>query len=189
MPNKDVRDDYRPGLEPPRFKLGSLMWGFVVLGVIFSLISYLGSHATLLVVLFVLAVVAHVAGNALGTQLRSNGDRRSPGVGGSNLTDRSHTATPADFAPTTQLGNRSSLGRPIVVITSVGTVFGAVAGGLGLSLVMQQEVSVSAVGSLTLGMFAAGVLGGIWTFLAASFLQVSSNALRQATRDTKKRSR
>ena len=186
MPTNEVLDDHRPGLEPPRFRLGSLMWALVVLGVIFALIGYLGSQATLGIVLLVLAVAAHVAGNALGTQLRNNGDTRSPSANESSSGNRPHTAAPADFAPTTRLGDRSSLGRPIVVVTCVGTVFGAVAGGLGLFLVAQQEMSIGSVGSIALGMLAAGVLGGIGTFMAASFLQVACDALRQATRDAKK---
>ena len=165
------------------------MWAFVVLGVIFALIGYLGSYSTLLIILFVLAVVAHVAGNVLGTQLRNNGDTPLGADGyktGRRI--RVRKATPADFAPVTRLGDHSSLGRPIVIVTCAGTVLGAVAGGAGLFLLVHEELSVSTIGSITLGMLAAGVLGAIWTFLAASFLQVACSALRQATREAKKRS-
>ena len=183
----DTPEDFRPGLNPPRFRLGSLMWAFVFLGAIFALMSYLGSHATLLAILFALAIVAHVAGNCLGTQLRRNGD--TPVASATNRTKpRVQKPTPQDFAPTTRLRQRTSLGRPIVIVTGLGTLLGGLLGGSGLLLLIPIESSLSSLSSLALGAAAAGVLGGIWTFLAMSFLQVAGGALWQATREIKNRS-
>ncbi len=182
-----IRDDRRPGLKPPRFGLATLMWAIAVLGVLFALISYLGSHATLLLILFALAVVAHVAGNALGTRLRANGDTPLPEREGDRY-EPPQTRVPGqgDFAPTTKLHDRGALGLPIAIATAAGVVAGGLLGGALLGLVAQPAPSWPAV---LLGAAACGVLGGIWTFIAFGFIQVAGGAVWQATRDPSGRRR
>ena len=173
-------DDHRPGLKPPRFSLAALFVVVGVLGVLFAATSYLGSYATLLVILFILTVAAHVAGNAIGTQLRENGSRRTITEDRAPRQKRQPIAA-KDFAPTSQLHHRSALGKPIVITTAAGSAAGAVLGGYGLSTLMEHPTLLA----ILLGAVASAVLGGIWTFIASSFLQVASSALRQAARDTK----
>ena len=172
-------DDRRPGLPPPRFSLAALFWLIGVLGVLFAAMGYFGSHATLLLIVLALAVFAHVAANALGTRLRENGNRRMDGEGkpvaGPAAWQR---VAKSDFAPATRLRERSALGKPAVIATIVGAVLGGVLGGFGLTLVMQR-ITVTTV---VLGVFASAVLGGVWSFLAASFCQVALGAAWQAVR-------
>lgn len=152
-----------------------------MLGVLFAVANYIGSYATLLLIFFALTIAAHVAGNALGTQLRENGDRRKDADrDGVQLARRPVAST--DFAPASQLHYRSALGRPIFITTVTGIVTGAVLGGYGLTTLMEHPT----LASIALGVIASGVLGGIWTFGASSFLQVASGALRQAARDSKR---
>lgn len=172
-------DDHRPGLNPPRFSLASLFFGVAVLGVLFAAITYLGTYATLLVILFVLTIAAHVAGNSLGTQLRDNGDKPQIVDGPSPQKRRRSGAN--DFAPPSQLHQRSTLGKPIFITTGVGIVAGAALGGYGLVSLMEHPTIVT----IAFGITASGVLGGIWTFAASSFLHVTSGAIRQASRGTK----
>ncbi len=174
-------DDHRPGLKPPRFSLASLFIGVAMLGVLFAAASYIGSYATLLLVFFALTVAAHVAGNAIGTQLRENGSRRSIMEHDTAQSTRRPVAS-TDFAPASQLHYRSALGKPIFITTVTGSVAGAVLGGYGLTTLMEHPTLVA----VALGVIASAVLGGIWTFGASSFLQVASSALRQAARDSKR---
>jgi hypothetical protein len=173
-------DDHRPGLKPPRFSLATLFVAIAILGVLFAAMNYLGTYATLLFILFTLAVAAHVAGNALGTQLRANGDR-PPIVSDDSARRRRDPIATADFAPPSQLRQRSALGKPIFISTVVGSAAGAVLGGYGLTMLMEHPTVIT----IALGVLASSVLGGIWTFGASSFLQVASSALRQAARDSK----
>ena len=47
---------------------------------------------------------------------------------------------------------------------------------------MPRPITVS---NVVLGVVAAGVLGGIWTFIATSFLQVAGSAIWQAVKEPK----
>ena len=168
-------DDHRPGLKPPRFSLATLFFAIAMLGGLFAAMNYLGAYATLLFILFALTAAAHVAGNALGTQLRANGDR--PPIVSDDLANRRRgPIATADFAPPSQLHQRSALGKPILISTAMGSAAGAVLGGYGLTMLMEHPTLIT----IALGVIASAVLGGIWTFGASSFLQVASSALRQA---------
>jgi len=153
------------------------MWGVALLGAIFATLEYLGGHATVLLVLLVLAVFAHVAGNALGTRLRASGDQPLPGHGAGSRPPR--RARAEDFAPTTRLSERRQLGKPTLIATLAGVVLGGTLGGYGLTLLMQRAT----LPTVMLAVGAAAVLGGIWAFLTASFVQVSLGAAWQATRE------
>jgi len=170
-------DDKRNPLPPPRFSLASLFWVIAVLAALFAGMHYLGSHATLLLVLFALAIFAHVAGNALGTKLRESGNRRP--VRGKRPLRLWRNAKPSDFAPPTNLGVRAALGRPALIATVVGSLVSALFGG-GVLILMMERMTLETI-ALAIG--ASAILGGIWTFAAASFIQVSFAAARQASRD------
>ena len=83
-------------------------------------------------VLLALAVIGHVAGNALGTRLRQNGSRPvdEEGLDLPSAKPWPRALSPDEFAPATQLSRRSSLGRPIFVATVLGTIAGGIGGGL-----------------------------------------------------------
>lgn len=174
-------DDRRPGLKPPRFSLAALFAAMAVFSVLFAATSYFGSYAMLLLLFFMLTVVAHVAGNAIGTQLRQNGGRRRIASDGTPQQPRRPLASTA-FAPPSQLYLRSALGKPILITTVLGSVAGALLGGYGLTTLMAHPT----LPAIALGAIASAVLGGIWTFSASSFLQVASSAMRQAVRDAKR---
>ena len=67
-------DDRRPTLAPPQLRLSSLFWVIAILCAIFAVLGSAGPYAAFALILFVLAIFAHVSGNALGTQLRDNGN-------------------------------------------------------------------------------------------------------------------
>src|SRR5688572_27186209 len=115
-------------LPPPRFGLRTLLLVVTGCAVIFAMSNWLSPIALAGVVMLVLCVIAHVAGNAIGTRLRELGPSRRSG--------RDSAAEPlarpqgADFAPVTRLSQRQSLGWPIILGTAGGTLAGAVGGGL-----------------------------------------------------------
>lgn len=173
-------DDRRAGLPPPRFSLAALMWGVTCLAVIFASLTYLGSHGFLLLLLLAVAIVLHVAGNALGTRLRASGDRPLPREDGTAPAGFSRASVkPSDFAPATPLSGRHRFGWPRIILTLSGVVLGGAVGGYGLTLVMTRATWQAVV----LGVVASAILGGIWTFLAASLIQVACGAAWQASSD------
>lgn len=180
-------EEPHPGLSPPRFGLGSLLLWIAVLCVLLASFSFLGPSVGFALGLLVFAVAAHVAGNAIGMQLRrARGARQErPGpeaseAEGSARSGPRKVVHATDFAPTTRLHRRESLGRPIVYVTAAGGIVGAALGGYALAAVLGKSATVASVG---LGVFASGVLGAIWTFVGFSFLQVAVAALWQASRD------
>lgn len=175
-------DDRRAGLQPPQFRLSTMLWGVALLAALCGLVTYFGLHSALVLVLFALAIAAHVAGNALGTQLRANGDRPLPRENGEAVA-RPIRRMPAaeDFAPSTELRDRRSLGLPIVIATMAGGILTAAVGGLLMVAILDQAPTWTAI---IVGTVACGALGAIWTFVAFSFVQVAWSALWQATRKT-----
>ncbi len=176
-------DDRRPVLRPPRFGLLSLLAGIAVLSVLFAVSHYFGTYGAAIAILFVLCVVAHVVGNALGTKLRDFGD--TPVEADGSPAQRLPVArkpTAADFAPLTRLRERYSLGKRIVVITSLGAAAGGLVGYFGVQWLADDQTAWHVFG---LGAVACAVLGGIWTFAAASFLQVTLGEFLHARRGSR----
>ena len=167
------------GLEKPRFRLSTLMWVVTVLAVFFAVMANVGAHATALIILFGLAVLAHVAGNAIGTKLRDNGDRAKQHRDSFPQTTSTKHPSSAS-APATKLHHRTSLGWIVIVVTAFGTIASGVLGALGFWFISDNPLTPLAI---SLGGFAAAALGGMWTFIAASFLKVAISAAWQASSD------
>jgi len=164
--------------------LAFLLSAITGLAVFFAATNYLGSYATALTILFGLAVFAHVAGNALGTRLRDNGDRPLPPDDGTVLKKpKWRRATESDFAPATRLRERSALGKPTLIATGIGTVLG---GSLGSYWLISQMTRVTPL-TAGLAIGAAAILSGFWTFLAASFCQIALGAVWHAVRQPDRR--
>lgn len=179
--NADL-DTSRPGLRPPRFGLATLMMGVSLLALLFAVLHYVGMLASVITIFFLLCVIAHVAGNAIGTQLRHLGNLPEQDSNSPADKRRMRFASPSDFAPVTRLRERYSLGKRHVAITLVGAVVGGALGGCGLLWLgggtLPWVVCV-------LGFGASAVLGGIWSFAASSFVHVLLGAWFQAAKDVR----
>ncbi|MFT5523141.1 MAG: hypothetical protein ACI9HK_001085, partial [Pirellulaceae bacterium] len=111
------RKDFRAGLQPPRFGLTTLLVVISLLCVSFAAINFFGSHGALGVVVLLFAVFAHVLGNALGSQLRNNGNRPLPNEDGESLEHgQQNKLTDDDFAPLTRLSQYESTGRITLIL-------------------------------------------------------------------------
>jgi membrane protein implicated in regulation of membrane protease activity len=181
-------DERHPGLTPPRFGLGTLMLWVAVMCVLFASFAFLGPSGGIALGLLVFAVLAHVAGNAIGTRLRQarqNATRQNAApadVSGAGGAARQRRPEIHDFAPVTRLRSRDSLGKPIIFVTAAGALVAAGLGGAGLAAFLGERATLA---NVSLGVLACGVLGGIWTFAGFSFLQVAVGALWQASREKK----
>ena len=168
-------EDLAPALSPPQFGLRELFWfvAFTALGLVgLKVLPPLVSAVT---ILFGLAIFAHVIGNALGSRLRDHGDIAQ---------QASPQAEPIQaerhFAPTTELSDHRGLSRMTMILTGVGAGVGCLAGGGALAVINWEKATIANVG---LAAVACAVLGGIFGFGMASFLQVALEAWRQAVSD------
>ena len=149
-----------------------------VLGMMLALIRILPEY-TIGITILLAAIIAHIAGAAIGTQLRRNGSAVDPEE--DQLTGRTRHRSfhrdRCDFAPATQLRDRTSLGSRISVVTLCGAGAGALLGGPALAWINWSQINLA---NLALAMTACALLGGLASFLASSFCEVLWNAFSQA---------
>lgn len=145
-------------------------WMAVVIGVCCAAIGWLGIAGWIAVAVVVASVAMHVAGNALGTQLRESADRDL-----SRFRRRESAPQVVPKPRPTRLQQRQSLGRLVPVSAGIGAVCG---GGIGATA-LATLTSSSAAGA-TLGGISSAVIGGLLGFLGASFVEIIRVSLRDA---------
>jgi hypothetical protein len=142
---------------------------------LFGLMREIGPLPSVGLCFFLLLIVLHVAGNAIGTSFRNEASRAaeseerfSPPVAAAHLVANSPS----------RLRERTPLGWPVFVLTSCG----AALGGTLSSLAYAYWTKVNA-GELIVGSVSAAIVGGFFGFLASSFLKNIYRAWRQALED------
>jgi len=177
-------NDRRAGLKPPQFNLRTMLLAVAIVSVLIALMTSVGPLAAFGILLLVLSIIAHVAGNALGTRLRENGNRPLEAEPENVAARRAKTQTPlpsADFAPDTRLGGRHALGWTTIAAVLVGGLFGAGLGGTFLAWLCWDKATTVGI---VCGAAASGALGGFAGFLLGSFIGELLRAYLQAVRPT-----
>lgn len=148
--------------------LRTFSWVTVVVGVAVAAVGWFGIAGTLAVVVGVACVAAHVAGNAIGTNMRDATDR--------DIAARPSRTVhlPPQQAPTL-LERGESLGRLVPVSAGIGGIAGAAIGTTCLVVFVGSSWPGAAIGGVS-----SGVIGGIGGFLLASFIDVIRSAFREA---------
>lgn len=173
-------NDRRAGLKPPQFRLSTLLWGMTALSVLFAAMTWVGPLAAFGLLLLFLSIVAHVAGNSIGTRLRENGSRRLAGDHIDFDNQRRKPGSPlvvGDCAPATTLSSRHPLGWLIVVATAAAFLVGGIVGGTFLAWLCWEK---STLVSILCGAAASAALGGFGGFLVSSFARELFRAQAQA---------
>ena len=171
-------DKMPPALRPPQFSLRTLLLLVTGFAILSALVNVLPPLMLAGLVVLLLSIFAHVAGNAIGTRLREIGGRPTElRVGGPEEARPLAVSSVPRCAPQTELSRRQSLGWPVLVVTAAGALAAAVGGGIWTAWLTGAAISALAI--LT-GSIACGALGGFAAFLGFSFVQVGFGALRQA---------
>lgn len=171
--------DQRAGLAPPRFGLRTMLGLISLICGCLAAFAAAGPVIGSALLLAVFVVAAHVAGNAIGSQLRHNGNRPLSVDGDNQSVNRVRRQPPdaSHFAPQTRLSRRAPLGWFMRIMTTLGCIAGAVAGGLFLDATSSRPLSYS---TMIFGCIAMGVLGGLFAFWLFSLMQVFLLAWWQA---------
>lgn len=178
--NNSPDPEIRPGLQPPQFRLATLMRLVALICVLCAASIAVGPGIALGAAFVALGILAHVAGNAMGIRLRQNGSTRPHG----STSPRSEV-DPAcvqrespGLRSSSELHESKSLGRAIVIAPMFGAVTATIVGDYWM---VGQAASPMSLGTLLLGSIAFAALGAFWSFLAAGFLLVTVKAVRQAS--------
>ncbi|MFI4876892.1 MAG: hypothetical protein ACIALR_16185 [Blastopirellula sp. JB062] len=182
----DSATDPEPDLPPPRFTLRGLAIVFALLGAALAIMRWVSPIASAGLVLFALSVLAHVAGNYIGSRLKRR--RSPPPESAAALED---PLGEDEFAPRMQLGETTRVNRIGYAVTLVSAILGAIAGVYAGQAWAPQEYLAPAVFAVCLA--SGAVLGGIGGFSVFHFVwqlfQSWRQAMRHASRPTNRRSR
>jgi len=154
-----------------------------VLCVIFAVATEFSAYGSLVLILLVLAIAAHIAGGVLGTRLRANGDVPLDEDGQRVAPSVPRALEKADFAPTTRLGVRKAPAVTLIVATGVGALLGSGLLGTSLAWLYRDHISIL---NVVVALVAWGVLGGFFGFLGGGFLHVMNDAQLQALREDRR---
>jgi hypothetical protein len=147
-----------------------------ICGALLALTQWLAPLTVVAIAFLLLSIAAHVAGNAIGTQLRRN-PAPEDAVANSLKPGHIKQLTAEHFAPATRLSQSNSLGWPLFAVTMAGLVGGGIVGAYWVIVTSAEQPAEL---NVVVGVVACSVLGGVFSFVAAGFLQVTSSAIWQA---------
>lgn len=147
------------------------------LGALFAAMTAAGPVGGFALLLLVLAVVAHVAGNAIGCRLRTIGTTRDAHAPRPSAERRAEPLREHQFAPASRLHSRTTISRTMIVFTVTGAVLLGIAGSGTLMWLTWGDVNLATV-IVALG--SSSILGGLLGFICSSFIQVAGGAWWQA---------
>ncbi len=166
----------RPALGSPRFSLASLMIAIGGLGVLFAAMSAVGPLGAFALLMLVLAIIAHVAGNSIGTRLRSFGstqvDDRCDAA--QRQLDRSTYNSPP---PASNLSHRTKATKTMIGFTIAGA---AIVGSMGSALLIWITWQQLNLATAIVAILSPTVLGGLLGFTVSSFTQTAGGAIWEA---------
>jgi hypothetical protein len=128
-----------------------------------------GPLAAFGLLLLTLSIIAHIAGNAIGTRLRESGSRQLEAEPVTSESRRAKTKAPlprGDFAPATRLSAQHPLGWIVLAAIAAGVIVGGSAGGGFLTWLCWERMTLV---SMACGAAASAALGGFAGFLVSSF--------------------
>lgn len=145
-------------------------WLAVVVAVACAAIGWLGIPGWIAVAVVLASIGMHVAGNALGTTLREAADADL-----ARLRRRAVAPPTLPQTPPTRLERRQSLGTLVPISAGIGAGIGGVTGATALVMLTPASLAGAALGGIS-----SAVIGGLFGFLAASFIEIIRTSLRDA---------
>ena len=152
-------------------RLVTYSWLTVVIAVACAAIGWLGLAGWMATVVVLASIAMHVAGNAIGTRMREAADRERV----ARPSKHRPTPQPLPRSAPTRLERHEALGRLVPISAGIGATIGGLTGTL-----MLATVTRSSVAGAILGGASSAVVGGLFGFLAASFVEILRSSLRDA---------
>ena len=168
----------------PQFGLAALLWSIAAFSVLFATLTVLSITASVLTCWFLCLVLFHVTAASLGTRLSEKTTRQLQGeLRTSNASDAAHSPAAVLGSRRMRPAARLQSSTPVGILTVVTAAVGALAAGIFGALALSSWGSVTVPG-LIVGAISSSLLGAIFGGLAASFLTISTKAIREAARES-----
>ncbi len=151
-------------------RLVTYSWITVVTAVSFAAIGWFGLAGWMAAAVVIASIAMHVAGNAIGTRLRDSSDKQRA----LHESVPHPIPIPPPSAPT-RLERHERLGSLVPISASIGATIGGLTG----SLMLIFATGSSAAGAI-LGGLSSAIIGGLFGFLMASFVEILRTSLRDA---------
>lgn len=164
-------------LGPPQFGLRTLLLAVSTAAILLGLSHWLSPIMLAAIVFLLLSILAHVAGNVIGSRLRGGG------VASKVADDKHEPATTLQdhhFAPVTKLGHRHSLGWLPLTISLLGFILGAAIGGGWTAWLLRSDLDWFPV---IVAACAFGALGAFGGFLVSGFCKSFGDAWKEAANE------
>ena len=157
-------------------RLHTFFWLATALAVAFSAINWLGLAGWLATLIIFGSLAMHVAGNAIGTRMREATDRDL------SRTQKGTSVIDVPVQCPSHLERHSRTGWLLPISVSIGGLIGGASGAIALSLMTSSSFAGTLLGGLS-----SAVLGGIFGFLIASFVDILRTSIRESL-DAERRS-
>ena len=157
-------------------RLHTFFWLATALAVAFSAINWLGLAGWLATLIIFGSLAMHVAGNAIGTRMREATDRDL------SRTQKGTSVIDVPVQCPSHLERHSRTGWLLPISVSIGGLIGGASGAIALSLMTSSSFAGTLLGGLS-----SAVLGGIFGFLIASFVDILRTSVRESL-DAERRS-
>jgi hypothetical protein len=167
-----------PAEHQPQFSMLSLMAVMTLISVFCAAIPFLGPWWSAMLLWFSVLATAHVSANVWGSQFsRHSGDQRA--LPDAEALRESRAASAAACAPSTALRHNVQLGRKLHYVVAAAATVGSTVGLISMLAFGLEKVGIP---GLVLATCSLGFISGLVGFLVGSFIQVASNAMREAAR-------
>ena len=157
-------------------QLHTFFWLATALAVAFSAINWLGLAGWLATLIIFGSLAMHIAGNAIGTRMREATDRDL------SRTQKGTSVIDVPVQCPSHLERHSRTGWLLPISVSIGGLIGGASGAIALSLMTSSSFAGTLLGGLS-----SAVLGGIFGFLIASFVDILRTSVRESL-DAERRS-
>jgi predicted permease len=164
-------------LGPPQFGLRTLLLAVSMAAILLGLSQWVSPLTLAAVVFLLVSILAHVAGNVIGSRLRDGGSTTA-----ATQDKHEHTTLLKDhhFAKVTKLGHRQSLGWLPLAISLLGLILGAAIGGFWTAWLLRSDWDWFPI---IVAACAFGALGGFGGFLVSGFCKSFGDAWNEAANE------
>jgi hypothetical protein len=152
-------------------RLVTYTWLTVVIAVACAAIGWLGLAGWMGMVVVLASIAMHVAGNAIGTRMQEAADKERA----ARPHDFQQVASPLPASSPTRMERHDALGRLVPVSAGIGATVGGLTGTMMLTLLTRSSLAGAVLGGAS-----SAVIGGLFGFLAASFVEILRSSLRDA---------